>query len=238
MGELLPKAILLDLDDTIIAFSSNADLYWRTVCDRFAHRVDGIAPDRLFDAIKASRTRFWQDPGRSQKGRLDLIKTRREIVVDALRPLGTNTPDLATEIADSYSTEREEGISPFPGAIEALHHLRAQGVRLALITNGSSESQRSKIRRFGFADLFDVILIEGEFGVGKPDERIYLHALSQLEMEPEDTWMVGDNLEWEVAAPQRLGIRGIWVDNAGFGMDETSSVQPDRIIRSLSELIQ
>ena len=27
-----------------------------------------------------------------------------------------------------------------------------------------------------------------------------------------DTWMIGDNLEWEVEMPQRLGIYAIWMD--------------------------
>jgi putative hydrolase of the HAD superfamily len=48
---------------------------------------------------------------------------------------------------------------------------------------------------------------------------------------------VGDNLEWDVAAPQRLGIAGIWLDVAGAGLPPASLVHPDRIIRSLTELL-
>jgi putative hydrolase of the HAD superfamily len=48
--------------------------------------------------------------------------------------------------------------------------------------------------------------------------------------------MVGDNLEWDVAAPQRLGIYGIWVDRGGAGIPPGNGVRPDRIVRSLSEL--
>ncbi len=50
--------------------------------------------------------------------------------------------------------------------------------------------------------------------------------------------MVGDNLEWDVAAPQRLGIFGIWVDYAGTGVPAGREIRPDRIIRSLSEVRQ
>ncbi|MGA9348435.1 MAG: HAD-IA family hydrolase [Anaerolineae bacterium] len=50
-------------------------------------------------------------------------------------------------------------------------------------------------------------MIKGEFGVGKPDDRVYLHALDQLNVKPEETWMVGDNLEWDVRAPQRMHCR-------------------------------
>jgi putative hydrolase of the HAD superfamily len=140
-------------------------------------------------------------------------------------------------MADSYAVEREEVLQPFPGAVEALHHLRDQGVRLALITNGNAEARRSKIGRFELGPLFDCIIIEDEFGVGKPDERVYLHAFTQLNVKPEETWMIGDELEWDVAAPQRLGSYGVWLDFASLGLPEGSPVDPDRIIGSLSELL-
>jgi len=47
---------------------------------------------------------------------------------------------------------------------------------------------------------------------------------------------VGDNLEWDVEGPQRLGIRGIWIDIRGRGVPTKSEVPPFRVIRSLAEL--
>jgi putative hydrolase of the HAD superfamily len=49
--------------------------------------------------------------------------------------------------------------------------------------------------------------------------------------------MVGDHLEWEVAAPQRLGIYAVWHDHLGDGLPAGTTVRPDRIIRNLSELL-
>jgi putative hydrolase of the HAD superfamily len=237
MKDPLPKAILLDLDDTILALSESADPCWQRVCERFAPRIEGLVPERLFAAIKESRIWFWGDPERHRRGRLNLGEARREIVAAALLQLDIDAPALANEIADTYASEREEALQPLPGAIEALHHFRRQGVRLALITNGNSEDQWRKIDRFELASLFDCIVVEGEFGAGKPHERVYVYVLDQLNVKAEEAWMIGDNLEWDVSAPQRLGIFGIWLDFAGQGLPETSPVCPDRIVRSLSELV-
>jgi putative hydrolase of the HAD superfamily len=49
--------------------------------------------------------------------------------------------------------------------------------------------------------------------------------------------MIGDNLEWEIEVPQRLGIYAIWMDAHGEGLPAKSTVKPDRIIRSLTELL-
>ena len=85
-------------------------------------------------------------------------------------------------------------------------------------------------------DLFDAILVEGELGFGKPDERVYRRALSALGVEPADAWMVGDNLELDVGAPQKLGMSGVWIDARGRGLPGDSAVKPDYIVRSLADL--
>jgi putative hydrolase of the HAD superfamily len=109
---------------------------------------------------------------------------------------------------------------------------------LGLITNGSSEDQRRKLDRFGLAPYFDCILIEGENGFGKPEPEVYELALGRLGIRPQEAWMVGDNLIWDIEAPQKLGIKGIWVDFAYQGLPEGYPIQPDRIIHSIAELAE
>jgi putative hydrolase of the HAD superfamily len=113
-----------------------------------------------------------------------------------------------------------------------VYGLKAKGVLLALVTNGAAEAQRAKIERFELAHRFDHIQIEGETGFGNPEERAYLHAMEAPGVQPHETWMVGDNLEWEVAAPRRLGIFAIWHDAVGHGLPPGSNIKPDRIIRT------
>jgi putative hydrolase of the HAD superfamily len=120
--------------------------------------------------------------------------------------------------------------------LEAIELFRSRGIKLALITNGNAETQRNKIRRFNLSGLFDCVLIEGEVGVGKPEPGIYLLALEKLGVSAEEAWMIGDNFEWEIAAPQRLGIKGVWIDHHGAGVPEDSPAQPYMVIRSLGEL--
>ena len=121
-------------------------------------------------------------------------------------------------LADRFTAYREEEMFVFPGAHDAIDELKARGVKLALVTNGAAGAQRAKVERFALSDRFDHIQIEGEHGFGKPEERAYLHAMQALGVTASETWMIGDNLEWEVVAPQRLGIYAIWIDVHGDGL--------------------
>ena len=236
MIEPTPTAILFDLDDTILEYDGSADRVWRSVAAEFADSTSVLDVERFMSALHEFRGWYWDDPERHRRGRLNLELARREVVSGTFDLLGLAAPSLADKIADLYSVRRELAVRPFPGAVETLAYIQAKGIRMALVTNETSAKQRSKIQRFGLEHFFSYVLIEEEFGAGKPDERVYLHVIDQIDTQPSESWMVGDNLEWEVAAPQRLGIFSIWVDNDGAGLPETANASPDRVIPKLSAL--
>jgi putative hydrolase of the HAD superfamily len=239
---MLPRAILFDLDDTLISAHRQPKLAWQAIAGEFAAALHPLPAGEVAAAIAVSWKAFWSDAERHRQGRLHLFNARIGIVTDAfaaLRRSGRPQPraDLAPSLAERYARYREEQMFLFDGAHTVVDTFRAHGVKLALITNGTGPAQRAKIDRFDLAHWFHHIQIEGEHGFGKPEPRAYHHAMAVLGVAAHVTWMVGDNLEWEIAAPQRLGIHAVWHDTVGAGLPEGSDVTPDRIIRSLLELL-
>jgi putative hydrolase of the HAD superfamily len=232
----LPAGFLLDLDDTILDDSSNIDRCWRDACAANAGELGGLDLSLVLRTIRNTSRWYWDDPDRHRDGRLELDAARREVVRLALLELGVKNTMLAARIGDAYGHHRDAGMEPLPDAIDTVRWLKASGCALALLTNGAGPAQRKKIARFGLAEFFDTILVEGEIGFGKPDQRVYQLALSRLDLTAQDAWMAGDNLEWDVAAPQRLGLFSIWIDRQGRGLPPLSRVRPDRVVRALSEL--
>lgn len=234
---MLPKGILFDLDDTIVAFGAAGDETWRRLCNEYAGRC-ALEAKQLLDAFREMADWYWSDEERHRLGRLNLNATRRKIVRLAFEKLGIANNALADEIADAFSVRRVEAIRFFPGAEETLQRLSQQGVSMALMTNGEAEKQRAKVDRFGLERFFKTILIEGELGFGKPHPDVYRRALDDLRLGPREVWSVGDNLKWDVAGPQALGVFGIWHDWRGEGLPADTDVRPDRTVRSISELIE
>jgi putative hydrolase of the HAD superfamily len=167
-----------------------------------------------------------------------MLRAWTRITAHALGVLERADEALAVAIAQDFAERRWERMDLFPGVPATLEALRGRGVPLALVTNGDASHQRRKIARHDLERFFDVVVIEGEMGVGKPEEIVYRYALSKLGIKPEEAWMVGDNLEWDVAAPQRLGLRGVWVDGPGRGLPKANDVVPHRIIRAFPEILE
>lgn len=231
----LPGAVFFDMDGTLLDWSTGMEESWLSAC---AEHSDGsYEPAVLHAAIVERRTWFWSDRERQYIGRMDLDEACRTIVRHAFADLSIRNEALAPRIADAYRARRLEQMALYDGAIETLEGLRSRGIPLALITNGGARTQRHSVERFGLPAYFDCIVIEGEFGTGKPDERVFRHALAATGADPAATWMVGDNLEADIATPLRLGMHTVWIDEPGAGLPATAPCTPHRTIRSIAELL-
>lgn len=233
----LPPVMFLDLDDTILRSSAVANECWERACVMFAPRLENVCETNLIAAINASRRWFWSDPQRHRSGRLNLTAARRQVVQHAFTQLNINSGHIANQLADTFTRTREHLVRPFPGAMDSLRGIRRRGVRTALLTNGSAEFQRQKIQRFGIAPFFDLILIESEFGIGKPDQRVFRHALQFFRAQPKEAWMIGDDLEKDILPAQQMGIPTVWVDHMQVGLPRDTLASPNCRVACLADIL-
>ena len=149
-----PKAILFDLDDTLISPHHHRTFFWHeAIQDIWKQKEVRRVPepkdiDDLVNKIDRSAADFWSVPDRHKSGRLD-IRTARFTILD--NAIGSDKRyDLNTRwlIADRCGALMFDKTTLFPDAISTLKKLKLEGIKLALVTNGASEAQRAKINKF------------------------------------------------------------------------------------------
>ena len=143
---------------------------------------------------------------------------------------------FAWAIANYYGDEHRARLYPFQDAYPTLEALRFSGLKIGLLTNGPQSLQRDKLERFGLERYFDLIVIEGEFGFGKPHQRVFEHALATMGVAADEAWHVGDNLYADIFGAQRVGIHGVWIHRDRLELREGSPAVPDRMVANLTEL--
>ena len=74
--------------------------------------------------------------------------------------------------------------------------------------------------------------------LGKPSAAYFEAALAALDADPELTWMVGDDIEDDIAGGQRHGLRTILVRTGKFRPDDVErlGILPDAIVSSIAQL--
>ncbi len=93
---------------------------------------------------------------------------------------------------------------PVDAMYDTLRSARGSGHGTALLSN----SWGNGYPRDHFASTFDTVVISGEVGMRKPEERIYLHTCEQLGLEPEDCVFI-DDLAHNIETAESLGMTGI-----------------------------
>jgi putative hydrolase of the HAD superfamily len=165
-----------------------------------SHR--GVELDEVVAAVRREIERTGRNPLEElELGRLD-ERGFLEIVAEALGDERAGRIPLA-DFSDTYFAELELN-QPL---LESLARLRADGARLAVLTNNAREWHERWLSLPEFA-IFDVFVNSALEGVRKPDEAIYRLVLERLDL-PAGVCTFIDDLAINCATARRVGMHAI-----------------------------
>ncbi len=203
------RTLLFDLDDTLLETHPAHEAAIQAACRRAAERYPEYTPaelrERFLRVYYALESQV--EAGTLKFATIMLFRTR--VWEDTLREFEL-PPALGEELARLYGEERARRYRLYDEVPEVLSALAGR-YRLGLVTNGPSDLQREKVAAVGLERWLDPILVSGEVGSWKPHADIFHRALELAGCGPEETLMLGDNLEKDIAGAQAVGIRALWV---------------------------
>jgi putative hydrolase of the HAD superfamily len=224
-----PKAVIFDLDDTLCDYATARETRLR--------RAFTLSPDGGIDP------RDGVDLDRMIAESIRMHPHGADHFAELFAQFGIADPNQARAAADWYRENRFHGLSLFPG-VEALFSIVRDAVSIddpkaarpiGIVTNGPAEVQRAKLELLGIDRLVDFVLVSEEFGVAKPDPKIFREALRLAGVKPVEAIFVGDSVEFDMAGARAADIPTIWVNRDRRPWPELGA-PPSRQIRSLSEL--
>ena len=193
--------ILLDLDHTLLDSDTSETTAFQVTLATFGAQ-DPASYRSTYDRINRA---LWE---RVEQGEVDPqhVKTARFEQLVAETGLVANPVDMAEVFANALGAHGEL----YPGARLALEQL-AQTATLALVTNGLSEVQRSRIDRLDLERYFDAVVISAEVGTSKPGTDIFDIAFEELgNPARQSALMVGDSLTSDIQGGTNYGIATCW----------------------------
>lgn len=101
----------------------------------------------------------------------------------------------------------------FEDTLPALEALKAQGIRLAVISNWDYSLHRV-LRQLGITPYFEVVLASLEEGVEKPEPGLFQVAMDRLGVKPHVTLHVGDDPVDDYQGAKTFGMRAALVDRS------------------------
>lgn len=180
------RAVAFDLDETLALTASDREALLRTAAEEA-------------DVPFTFDRQDYRDAHREHSG----TESRRP-VFDAL------VDGDADAITHAYREAIGGALEPAADAVETVADLRER-YRIGLLTDGPDETQRDKLRRLGWTDHFDAVVVTGAIGAPKPDPDAFATLCERLGTEPGETAYVGDDPERDVAGAAAAGLLPIQV---------------------------
>jgi putative hydrolase of the HAD superfamily len=220
--ERLPGAVLLDALGTLVELERP----WPHLLDELGARGVVVGEDAARAAMLAEMAyyRAHHDEASDWPSLRDLRRRCAAVVQESL-----GTPLPLADVQDALLAAVR--FRPYPEVPEALWRLRADGARLAVVSNWDV-SLHDVLERTRLRPLVDTVVISAELGVAKPDPAIFRAALERLGATADDALHVGDSLEHDVAGARAAGLEAVLVARNGAAAPEGV-----RTVRSLAELV-
>lgn len=212
------KAVLFDLDGTLLDRESSLISFVSHQYDRYRHFQAVPKETFLRRFIELDHHGYvWKD------------KVYQQLLEEF------SITELSwSELLDDYLHGFQEHCIGFPNLLSMLTELKANGMKLALVSNGYGQFQYDNFQALGISAMFDEVLISEWEGLRKPDPAIFLRALSKLGVKAEEALFVGDHPDNDIHASRAVGLRTAWKRNAQF----THEAEADVTFEDLKELVE
>lgn len=195
------KAVFFDFDDTL----GNREVYaydtWYEILKDNCDIEDEIEFESIIQDVM-----IWDEQGNIYKDHIkQMLKDKYNI-------------DLPYEDFKEYwNSVLWKKSEAFNDTFKTLTVLK-NDYKLGIITNGPSVGQRNKIKQAGLLDYFkeENIIVSGDYGFNKPDERLFIEASKKVNEDIHDCVYVGDIFANDVLGAYRSGMIPIWIWTHGY----------------------
>ena len=191
-------------------------------------RLIPSAPDSLsVDTLITIRDQVAEE----QQGRgLTHEAIRLEAFRQTLQFINHPDNDLAVHLNALYLKHRFEDITLFDDVLPTLDALQG-GYMMGLLSNGNTYPERC-----GLEGYFQFVVFAQDYGIQKPDPRLFEIAIERAACAKHCLLHVGDSFQNDVIGAKQAGIKSVWLNRQRE--DKETKEQPDFEISSLSELIE
>lgn len=201
------KHIFFDLDKTLWDFETNS----RSALEELYHHHQlashGVHDfDLFFQEYSVINDQCW-DLYRKNLINKEYLRHQRFFLT--LKKFGIENRPLAKAIGKDYVALSPTKTALVSGAKELLEHLKGR-YSLHIITNGFEEVQHLKLRNTRIDHYFHEVITSERAGRRKPDPAIFQFAMKKTGAIPENSLMIGDDLEIDIHGARTNGWKTIW----------------------------
>jgi YjjG family noncanonical pyrimidine nucleotidase len=231
MSVLKPKFVFFDLDDTLLDHKhaerqALTDTYFAFI------ELQQAALDDWIDTYHHINEGLWEQYNTGEIDRQMLQRQRFEKSLLELDVDATQSQEIGKQYMEFYARHWKW----IDGAEVAFESIRDH-YEVGIITNGFSETQDKKFKRFDLYDRAKVTVISEDVGYMKPHPKVFTHAAEKAGYQSEEILYVGDSFSSDIKGGHNAGWKTAWyLRPNGQAIEETDPA--DMAFNDFNELTE
>lgn len=146
--------------------------------------------------------------------------------------------DLLAAVDEIMTRRKIENTQLRVQAPETLRGLRSRGLRIGILSNSTNPLViRRMICQAQLATLIDVVVVSADLGICKPAPGIFTYGLEQLGTQPNETWMVGNDLYADIHGAASVGLTSVYVAAKSENTNHPLAGTPAFTVAELREVL-
>ncbi|MCW4021628.1 MAG: HAD family hydrolase [archaeon] len=198
------KAVLFDLGLTLIRTASFPEIYRRILA---SFNVQ-VSVDAIVEAQKQTEKEF--DVSTYDENKRQEFWTNYNAALIKKLGIKENVVFLASQIDELWW--RFSHVEVFPDVEPTFSKLKARGLKIGLVSNGFQKDLDQVLPELDLKKWFDSVVCIDSCNCAKPNKKIFLYALDQLQINPNEAVFVGNSIEQDYDGAFAVGIRPFLID--------------------------
>lgn len=227
------KAVIFDLDDTLC---NTTDVIEDALESTFLQHLTHFSDKSVNDLVSIN------------------IKIFGNLIADPNVPLSSATirvwfevfeylqikPSLKVilRLIEYVRSEVNKRIRPINGSLELLSYLKSKDIKIGVLTNGIFIDQASKLVKLDLDNFIDYLVTSDMCAADKPNPKIFKYLLNKMNVSPNQTLMIGNDLIADIKGAHDIGMKTIYLKNGRLRNINTKLVKPDYIKTNYIDILQ
>ena len=197
--------LVFDVDDTLYEQIVPFENAYKSLFDMDIETEKFYLLSRYYSDVKFEASR---------NGEMTMDEYHIYRIQEAAKDLGVYLSDEQALNMQKEYEKNQQKLQMSDITISILDLAKENNVKLGIITNGPSEHQWSKVKALGVEKWIDRknIIVSGDYGINKPDVRIYEIMQEKLQLPNDSLYYIGDSLENDIVGANNAGWKAIWIN--------------------------
>ena len=205
------RHLFIDLDDTVYDFAWAARESFRETYEKLEYGRFFESFGQYLSIYEPYNLELWRIYGEGKITKEELNRRRYSYPLEAV---GVYDDELAATFCREALSRIPTKGKLVPGAKELLEYLQPR-YSMHILSNGFKELQSHKMRTAGIYGYFNTIILSEDIGVNKPNIKLFEHALERAGATVDESIMIGDMFETDIAGARNAGIDQIYYNPKG-----------------------